>query len=300
LAPFTPFVAEEVYQNLVRSVDDEAPESVHLCSWPLADDEAIDQGIAFDMETARRIVEMGRAARNAAAVKTRQPLAEVVVHGPQAERDALMRLGDIVVDELNVKSLRFTESDEELLDYRLKPNLKLLGPKLGKQVAEVGAALTEVEAAEFVRALRTGGSAPVELAGGGQVRLAEEEVLIESVPATGFRVEDDGVRTVALRTEVDDALRAEGLVREVVHAVQLARKNAGLRIEDTIDLALDLPDDLRAVVEPEAAFVKRETLASELEFGAAVRGHAETAKVEGSAVGIALSCSGDIFTVNYG
>ena len=300
LAPFTPFVAEEVYQNLVRSVDDEAPESVHLCSWPLADDEAIDQGIAFDMEAARRIVEMGRAARNAAAIKTRQPLAEVVVHGPQAERDALMRLGDIVVDELNVKSLRFTESDEELLDYRLKPNLKLLGPKLGKRVAEVGAALAEVEAAEFVRALRTGGSAPVELAGGGQVRLAEEEVLIESVPATGFRVEDDGVRTVALRTEVDDALRAEGLVREVVHAVQLARKNAGLRIEDTIDLALDLPDDLRAVVEPEAAFVQREALASELEFGAAVRDHAETAKVEGSAVGIALSCSGDIFTVNYG
>ncbi len=166
LAPYTPFVAEELYQNLVRSVDPAAPESVHLCDWPVADEAAVDEAVLFDMETARRVVELGRAARNAAAVKTRQPLAEVAVAAAVAERAALGRLADIVTDELNVKELRLVDDADELLDYALKPNLKLLGPRLGKQVGAVGAALREVDAPDFVAALRTGGSAPLVLADG--------------------------------------------------------------------------------------------------------------------------------------
>ncbi len=221
LAPYTPFVAEELYQNLVRSVDSGAPESVHLCDWPVADEDAVDEAVTFDMDTARRVVELGRAARNAAAVKTRQPLAEVAVAAAAAERAALERLRDIVTDELNVKELRFVVDAGELLDYSLKPNLKLLGPRLGRQVGAVGAALREVDAPEFVAALRTGGSAPLVLADGEQVRLAEDEVLVETVAPDGCRVESDGAFTVALRTTVDRALRDEGIVRELVHAVQL-------------------------------------------------------------------------------
>ncbi len=300
LAPYTPFVAEEIYQNLVRSVDQSAPESVHLCDWPAADQAAIDDAVAFDMDCARRAVELGRAARNAAAVKNRQPLAEVAVAAPAAERAALERLCDVVTDELNVKELRLVTDAAELLDYALKPNLKLLGPRLGKTVGAVGAALREVDAREFVAALRTAGSAPVALPDGVQVRLTDEEVLVETVAPAGSRVESEGELTVALATTVDEALRDEGIVRELVHAVQLSRKNADLRIEDTISLALAVPPELAALVQRNAAYIAGETLASELELGDGPRAHRETVRVEGHEVGVGITPTGTIFTVTYG
>ncbi len=300
LAPYTPFLAEELYQNLVCSVDTAAPESVHLCDWPVADEEAVDEDVTFAMECARRVVELGRAARNAAAVKNRQPLAEVAVAAAARERVALARLADIVTDELNVKELRLLGDPGELLAYALKPNLKLLGPRLGKQVGAVGAALRAVDGAEFVAALRTGGSAPLVLADGDQVRLAEEEVLVETVAPEGSRVEGDADFTVALRTTIDPALRDEGIVREIVHAVQLSRKNADLRIEDTISLALAVPAELAGLIERNAAYIRSETLASELELGDRPRRHRETVRVEGHDVIVGITPTGTIFTVNYG
>ena len=165
LAPFTPFVAEELYQNLVRSVDASAPESVHLCAWPVVDEQAIDAGVSFDMAAARRVVEMGRAARNGAAVKTRQPLAEVVMALPEAEVRAVERLRDVVLDELNVKDLRFVRSEDELVAYVVKPNLKVLGPKLGKRLGPLQAALKEADAAALVAAVRAEGTVVVTAAG---------------------------------------------------------------------------------------------------------------------------------------
>ena len=166
LAPFTPFVAEELYQNLVRSVDASAPESVHLCAWPVADEQAIDAGVSFDMAAARRVVEMGRAARNAAAVKTRQPLAEVVVALPEAEARSVERLRDVVLDELNAKDLRLVSGEDELVAYVVKPNLKVLGPKLGKRLGPLQAALKEADAAAIVAAVRADGAAVVRLPDG--------------------------------------------------------------------------------------------------------------------------------------
>jgi isoleucyl-tRNA synthetase len=308
LAPFTPFVAEEIYQNLVRSVDQGAPESVHLCAWPAAGAQAMgepaaDAGVGFDMAAARRVVEMGRAARNAAAVKTRQPLAEVVVALPEAERAAVERLRDVVLDELNAKTLRFAGDGGELVAYTVKPNLPVLGPRLGKQLGAVREALAAADAAALVAALRADGVTVVTLADGGELRLAEDDLLVETGSPDGYQVESDGGRVVALKTALDEALREEGLVRELVHAVQLARKNAGLRIEDTIDLALALPDDLAKVLARHEAYVKAETLASGLacsSAAAASAAHAETVKVEGREVGIALTATGTIFTTPYG
>jgi len=300
LAPYTPFIAEELYQNLVRSVDAAAPASVHLCDWPVADAAAVDETVTFDMDTARRVVELGRAARNAAAVKNRQPLAAVTVAGSAHERAALERLGDIVTDELNVKELRLVADSDELLDYSLKPNLKVLGPRLGRQVGAVGAALKAVAAGEFVAALRADGSASLALAGGEQVSLATDDVLIETVAPEGSRVESDGTLTVALHTTIDQALRDEGIVRELVHAVQLARRNADLRIEDTISLALAAPAKLSELVERNAAYIKSETLANELELGDRPRTYRETVRVEGHEVLVGITATGTIFTVNYG
>jgi isoleucyl-tRNA synthetase len=305
LAPFAPFIAEEVYRNLVveagvRAADGGAPpESVHLCDWPVADEAAIDAEVLASMEAARRVVEMGRAARNAAAVRTRQPLREVVVSVPAAEREALTDLRGVVLDELNVKALRLVDSAEELLEYRLKPNLRMLGPRLGKRLPEAAAALTDADAAGFVAALRSAGAVALALADGEVVKLAEDDVLVETAAPQGYRVEQDGGRTVALCTVVDEALREEGLVRELVHAVQLSRKNADLRIEDTIDLALSLSPGLRAVAERHAAYIRSETLASALSLDGGTRDHSETARVEGDDVGIALSVTGTIYTVSY-
>ena len=299
LAPFTPFIAEELYQNLVRSVDAEAPESVHLCAWPVADEEAIDAGVSFDMAAARRVVELGRAARNAAAVKTRQPLAEVVVALPEAEARAVEALRDVVLDELNVKDLRVVADEGELVAYTVKPNLKVLGPRLGKQIGALQTALKAADADALVAELKASGAVTIGLAEG-ELRLVAEELLVETGSPEGYQVESDAGRTVALATHVDDALRQEGVARELVHAVQLARKNADLCIEDTISLVLAVPDELRPLVEHYAATIKAETLASELVLGEDGGEHRETARVEGHDVGVGLTVTGTIFTVTYG
>ncbi|HZL64286.1 MAG TPA: isoleucine--tRNA ligase [Thermoleophilia bacterium] len=299
LAPFTPFIAEELYQNLVRSADPAVPESVHLCAWPVADEAAIDAGVSFDMAAARRVVEMGRAARNAAAVKTRQPLAEVVVALPEAEARAVEGLRDVVRDELNVKELRVVADGDELVAYTVKPNLRLLGPKLGKRLGALQAALKEADAAALVAELKAEGSVALALADG-ELRLAEEELLVETGSPDGYQVESEAGRVVALKTAVDDALREEGVAREIVHAIQLARKNADLRIEDTIRLALTVPVELAPVVGHYEGTIKAETLASELVLGAADGDHQETARVEGRELGIGLTVTGTLFTVTYG
>ena len=168
-------------------------------------------------------------------------------------------------------------------------------------------ALAAADAAALVAALRAGegGAAVLALPDGSELRLVEEDLLVETGSPDGYRVESDGGRVVALKTELDDALREEGLARELVHAVQLARKNAGLRIEDTIDLTLDLPAELAAVLDRHEAYLKSETLASGLTRGAAAEpaaagAHTEVARVEGLEIGIGLSPTGTIFTTPYG
>ena len=299
MAPFAPFIAEELYQNLVRSVDAAAPESVHLCVWPEAVEGAIDDGLSFDMAVARRVVELGRAARNAAAVKTRQPLAEVVVALPEAERRAVDALREVVLDELNVKDLRVVGDEGEMVAYTVKPNLRVLGPRLGKQLGSLQAALREANGAALVAELKHSGALTLVI-GGGEIRLVDEDLLIETGSPEGYQVESEAGRTVALKTVINEALREEGVARELVHAVQLARKNADLRIEDTIGLTLTVPDGLRSLLDRHESTIKAETLASELAFGEARGEHCETARIEGQEVGIGLSVTGTIFTTTYG
>jgi len=255
--------------------------------------------VAYDMAAARRVVEMGRAARNAAAVKTRQPLAEVVVALPEAEARAVERLRDVVLDELNVKDLRIASGEADLVAYVVKPNLKLLGPKLGKRLGPLQAALKDADAAALVAELRGSGSVTLALADG-ELRLVEEELLVETGSPDGYRVESEGGRIVALRTAVDGALREEGLARELIHSVQLARKAAGLRIEDTVALTLEVPEALLGPARRHQPAIMAETLASELAFDEPKGEHRETTRVDGHEVGIGLSVTGTIFTVTYG
>ena len=301
MAPYAPFIAEEMYRNLVAEAGvPDAPESVHLCAWPVADESVVDDAVLRGMAIARRVVEMGRAARNAGAVKTRQPLAEVAVFLPDADREALMALKDAVLDELNVKQLRMAASADELFDLRVKPNLRVLGPRLGKRLPQVTAALQQADAAALVARARAEGYVTLLPDGGEALRLSLDDLLIETVAPDGYHVEQDGDWAVALRTAVDEGLREEGLVRELIHAVQLSRKNADLRIEDTIDLALTLPSGLHALAERHAAYIRSETLASALSLDGGVREHTETARVEGEEVVIGITATGTIFTESYG
>src|ERR671916_373308 len=238
-APFTPFVAEELNQNLVTNADPGAPDSVHLASWPLADEGLVDGGLSRRMAAARRVVGLGRAARNAAAVKNRQPLREVVVVDESSEGgdlpEGVESLKDIVLDELNVKTLRFGAA-EDVTHYDLKPNLGVVGPKYGRLVPGIRRALSEAPPSVGARAA-AGEAVAVEVEGE-EVTLSPEELLVEPTEREGFALAREGGLSVALDVRLDGELEDEGLVRELVHKVQNLRRDAGFEIEEGISVGL--------------------------------------------------------------
>jgi isoleucyl-tRNA synthetase len=264
LAPFMPFMTEVMYQNLVRSVDAQAPISVHLTEWPLADEGAVDSTLLADMALARQVVTLGHSARNNANIKLRQPLARAVVVLPNpALRDRLLRLADIVADELNVKSLEITAEEAELVEYRLLPDNRKLGPRFGKRFPAVRQALAQADTMAAVRALRAG--QPLTLtANGEQVELAPDEVLIQTMPRVGFAVAAAGGITVAVDTHLTQSLVYEGLAREVIRRIQNLRKEAGFAIEDRIITEFAADGQLVTAVESFASFIREETLSVEM------------------------------------
>ncbi|MGH3145188.1 MAG: class I tRNA ligase family protein, partial [Rubrobacter sp.] len=271
-APFTPFVAEALYQNLVVNADRSAPESVHLADWPEVSEDLVDEDLSRRMAAARRVVALGRAARNAAAIKTRQPLREVVVvpeepegsAGGAAFRRGVEDLAPIVLDELNVKELAFGEA-EDVLSYDLKPNLQLVGPKYGRLVPDIRAALAEAPREVGVRAA-AGVPIPVEL-DGQAITLLPEELLVEPEEREGYALAQEGGLAVALKTELDPELVDEGLVRELVHKVQNLRREMGFEIEDTISVSLAGSPRLLSLLDgPWGDYFKAEVLARELEL----------------------------------
>jgi isoleucyl-tRNA synthetase len=240
-APFTPFVAEALYQNLVANVDAgeaSAPESVHLADWPEVREDLVDRDLSERMAAARRVVGLGRAARNAAAIKTRQPLPEVVV--VPADEDPAFRAGvesleEVVLEELNVKELRFGEP-EDVLAYDLKPNLGVVGPKHGRLVPAIREALAQ--APPEVGARAAGGEPVVVTVEGEEITLSPEELLVEPRERDGYALAREGDLSVALNTQLDAGLVEEGLVRELVHRVQNLRREMGLEIEEGIRVGL--------------------------------------------------------------
>ena len=266
-APFTPFIAEALYQNLVGNADAEAPESGHLAYWPGVDESLVNEGLSERMAAARRVVALGRAARNAAAIKTRQPLREVVVVPEAAEgspgfREGVESLEEIVLDELNVKELRFGEA-ESILAYDLKPNLSIVGPKYGKLVPGLRRALAEAPPEVGARAAKgTGIEVSVD---GREVVLGPEELLVEPKERPGYALVREGELAVALKTELDAELVDEGLVQELVHKVQNLRREKGFEIEETISVTLGgSPRVAGLLAGPWGDYFKSEVLAREL------------------------------------
>ncbi len=267
LAPFVPFVTEELYQNLVRSVDLQAPASVHLCDWPVADESLVDEQLTRETHLVMRIVGLGRSAREKAQIKVRQPLNALYARVKHwEEEDALLRLKGQVLEELNIKQLHLMESDSDMLAYTLKPHVKVLGPKYGPLVQKILSAFKALDshgAAQAARTLEETGVLGFTIEGQ-QIVLTRDEIEVVATARPGFVAAEEHGYVVALETTISPELREEGLVRDLTHYVQDMRKKAGLNIEDHIVLVLYTGEELTSLLNRHRAELQSETLADAL------------------------------------
>ena len=284
LAPFTPFVAEAMYQNLVRSVDPQAPESVHLTRFPEAALEVIDRELEADMRLAMRLASLGHAARARAGLKVRQPLAEAVLCVRSAgERDRVERLRGLIGDELNVKDVRVTTNEAELVRYEVRPKAAVLGKRYGALFPRIRQA-AGAQSAELAPALRAG--RPVTLTVDGQeVELRPDEVELVLAEREGYAVAQEGGYLAGVSTVLGEELRREGLAREVVRRLQVMRRDADLRIEEPIVTYYQASGELRDVLRQWAGYIQQETLSRRLIEGAPPPGAVtERQRVDGQEV----------------
>lgn len=258
-APFVPFVTESIYQNLVRSVDKNAPESVHLCSYPVAAESMIDKDLEAKMEDLLEVVVLGRAARNSSGIKNRQPLAQMYVAGLELDK----AFTELALDELNVKTCHFINDATELEDYSLKPQLRTLGRRFGKDLPALSELLKSLDAREAISELQENGKLVVELSGVAH-DLAEEDLLIERRQAEGLASESDHGVTVALDLTLSPELLEEGLMRELVSKIQTMRKEANFNVVDRISVAYEAGNELSAVFVNKALAIRSEVLAEEM------------------------------------
>jgi isoleucyl-tRNA synthetase len=297
LAPFCPFIADEIYDNL-----DGTMQSVHLCDFPKLDDRAVgarltrDEELEREMALARETVRLGLGARGKSKIKVRQPLGEAVVVAAGREREAIERLSDIVREELNVKRVRFVAAADELGSYEVKANYRKLGPIFGKAMPLAADAIAALDPARVAAALGedASGAAVGITVDGREHTLSADEVILTMRPPEGYSVEREGAHAVALDLAIDEELREEGYAREIVHAVQGARKAAGLEVEDRIELALDGDAALTEAASAHRDYVTGETLATGFEIAdgapasAAEYDYSDDVRVEGLDLKISL------------
>ncbi len=259
-APLIPFMTEEIYLNLVRTNDKSAPESIHLCDFPVSDDTMIDKKLEESMEEALDIVVMGRAARNAANIKNRQPIGTMYVKAPHTLDDYFK---DIIEDELNVKEVVFKEDVSDLTSYSFKPQLKTVGPKYGKQLGGIREYLSKVDGTQAMKQLKAEGALKFEV-NGMEISLAEEDLLIDVAEKAGFVTEADNYVTVVLDTNLSPELIEEGFVYEVISKIQTMRKDAGFEVMDHIKVTVNGNARVAEIVNANKAAIAEKVLADEI------------------------------------
>ncbi|MBO4838532.1 MAG: isoleucine--tRNA ligase [Lachnospiraceae bacterium] len=278
-APMVPFMTEAIYQNIIRPVIPGSEESIHLCDYPVADESLIDPALEADMDHAVKLVEMGRAARNEAGVKNRQPLSRMLVKAPFA---LSQYYDDIIAEELNVKKLEFTDNVENLIDYSFKPQMRTLGPRLGKLLGEVKKQLEQIDGAAAMAQLKSTGKLTLGLSAG-PVDLTEDDLLIAVSQKEGFTSNQDGDCTVVLDTSLTPELIEEGFVREIVSKVQTMRKEAGFEVVDRIRLSHQGNEVIEGIFARKGGVIAAEVLAEELVSGEA-RGFTKEWNINGETV----------------
>ena len=262
LAPFTPFVAEEIYQNIVRNIDPNAPVSVHHCKWPTPDQSLIDASLTTSMDLAMQVCGLGHSARNDAGIKLRQPLRKAIVVSETANLQKLSDLANLVKDELNVKDLELTSSKEEVLMYRLKPHPQSLGSKYGKLYPAIKAKIESINQSSLA-SIRKGENIEFE-AEGHLIIVGPTDVEVTSEPKEGLRVVEEGPIAIAIDTKVTDELRKEGLARDIVRRIQNQRKEAGFEISEEIVIYYKADPGITQVFKEYAEYIEAETLAKRM------------------------------------
>jgi isoleucyl-tRNA synthetase len=287
LAPFCPFIADEIYDNL-----DGMLQSVHLCDFPAPEEIGRrEPELEASMALARETVRLGLGARGKAKIKVRQPLREAVIVADTREREAIQRLVDVVREELNVREVRFVQAAEELSSYEIKPNYRSLGPVFGKDMPRAAEAIAALDPSRVAQAVRNGEPIGISV-GGREHTLSAADVILTMRAPEGYSVEREGAHAVALDLKLDDDLRREGRAREIVHAVQNARKSAGLQVENRIELWLEGAPALIDAAEAHREYIAGETLAVVLKIGDAAASaqadYREQTEVDGLKLSIAL------------
>ena len=283
-APMIPFMTEDIYQNLVRSIDADAPESIHLCDYPEVNEAWIDKDLEANMEELLEIVVLGRACRNTANIKNRQPIGTMYV---KAEKAMDKFYTDIIADELNVKEVKFADDVESFISYSFKPQLRTVGPKYGKLLNGIRTALSEIDGTAAMKELRENGVLTLDI-DGNKVELAEEDLLIETAQSEGYVTETDGETSVVLDTNLTPELIQEGFVREIISKVQTMRKEAGFEVMDKIIVYAKDNDKIMDIMKANQDEIKREVLAENIILGEA-EGYTKEWNINKEAVTLGVS-----------
>nr|WP_302225747.1 isoleucine--tRNA ligase [uncultured Marvinbryantia sp.] len=282
-APMIPFMTEDIYRNLVCSIDKSAPESVHLCDFPTVDEAHIDKELEANMDEVLKIVVMGRAARNAANIKNRQPIANMMVKAPK-ELDSYFT--EIIRDELNTKNVTFTEDAGSYVSYNFKPQLKTVGPKYGKLLGGIRQALGGLDGRAAMAELKQEGALHLDI-NGQSVVLLEDDLLIETAQTEGYETEQDGDITVVLDTTLTPELIEEGFVRELVSKIQTMRKEAGFEVTDRIVIYAMGNEKIESILKAHTEEIRSEVLADDIVYNT-TKGYEKEWSINGEKVTMAV------------
>ena len=278
-APMIPFMTEEIYQNLVRSIDSNAPESIHLTDYPVADESMIDPELEENMDHVLKIVVLGRAARNESGIKNRQPIARMMVKAPYEIPEFYQ---EIITEELNIKKVEMTDDADSFISYTFKPQLKTVGPKFGKLVGGIRKALTEIDGSAAMKELNEEGTLTLDI-NGVSVVLSRDDLLIDMAQSEGFETQSDGKVTVVLDKKLTPELIEEGFVRELISKIQTMRKEAGFEVMDRIRLFVSGNERLEKIIRDNSGTIGRDVLADDFTVGG-TGGYTKDWKINGEPV----------------
>ena len=287
-APMIPFMTEDIYQNLVRSIDADAPESIHLCDYPEVNEAWIDKDLEANMEELLEIVVLGRACRNTANIKNRQPIGKMFV---KADFDLPEFYQEIVADELNVKNVKFTDDVRDFTSYSFKPQLKTVGPKYGKMLGAIKAALNDIDGNAAMDELNATGALKLDV-NGQEIELFKEDLLIDTAQIEGYESVNDNGITVVLDTNLSPELLEEGFVREIISKIQTMRKEADFEVMDRIKVTYEGSEKAEAVFEKNNTLIAGEVLADEV-VKAQPAGYVKEWKINGEAVTMGVEKKGE-------
>jgi isoleucyl-tRNA synthetase len=263
LSPFTPFVTEEIYQNMVRSVDPTAPVSIHHCKWPTADKSLIDNDITSSMDLAVQACSLGHSARNDAGIKLRQPLSKAIIVSDETNLKRLETMKEVIKDEVNVKELEFASSKQQILEHKLKLRPQLLGAKYGKAYPAIKSKIESMDQSSLTSRILNGQNIEFET-DDQPIIITPADVEVTSTPSKGLKVVEEGPITFALNAEITDDLRNEGLAHDIVRRIQNQRKEAGFEISEEIMVYFKAGPRITRVFTEFAVYIAAETLAKKM------------------------------------